>query len=314
MKTIRAEEIIDALSDDFQDLLVREACVRHKEQALATALAEKRAQLAAQAQTRPSFLMFRKGAKEEFESAGARLQQEIAALEQALAHCATIQKKCSRIFEAELVRHLEEKSEAFRNAAAAQKLVPEWEAAAGLYRSCLKQLIMALGIARNQMASGYDRRGGAFAAGAVEAFAAAAAAARTLEGELAIPNRLAKRHRELLGLEALGAEFKGGGVGLPDLENRAPARDVAALKTMTLDAAQAKIGALLDACEREHQEGIPRLLEDLGRFRAAEEAGRGQLVMAPLAELRGMADGSVEPAQVETVFVAMAARFVHLTG
>jgi hypothetical protein len=308
MKSMPADKIVEVLPEDLQDLIVREAFVRRRREEVETALAGKRQEQTGFSQTRPSFLAFRKGAKESFASAEHKLQDEIARLEQAGANCALILEKCDRTIQAQVREFLEAQTPAFRQAHAAEKLLPEWEQAIGLYRGALKQFITALGIARNQMASGYDRKAGRFAKGALEAFDGAIAAARRVEAEIATANQIAKRHRESLGEDTTGLPT------LPLVPNPGLAREVAALKEGTLEAAAGEIGAMLDESEKMHADGVPAFLEDLARVQAGHEASRKRNVLGPLAEIRAMADSAVDPARMDEVIAAMEARFVTLTG
>jgi hypothetical protein len=304
MKPIQAEQMVEHLSEDLQDLLVREAYIRQRQASYAQQLTEKRVQ--AQKHAKPSWL-FRKGGKDEEETAQAKLQAEIVALEGALASCETILTECEKIAVAELEGYFE-RFEAYRNMGAAQKLIPQWESAVGLYRSALKRFIQALGIFRNQMASGYDRKTGTFSKGAQEAFAAVTAAAKMLETEALPPNQLGRRHRELLGIASAAddrtfSEVVGGEVS----------KRVAALKTSTLEIAQTAIGALIAECEKGY-ESLDAMVADAARVRANVETERARLITTPLAELRAMAETSVDPAQAETVWVSMEARFITMTG
>jgi hypothetical protein len=308
MKSMPADKIVEVLPDDLQDLIVREAFVRRHREEVAAALAGKRQEQAGFSQTRPSFLAFRKGAKESFASAEHKLRDEIARLERAGANCELILEKCDRAIQAQVQEFLEAQAPSFRQATAAEKLLPEWEQAIGLYRGALKQFITALGIARNQMASGYDRKAGRFATGALEAFDAAIAAARRVEAESATANQIANRHRESLGEEA------GMIATLPLVPNQGLAREVAALKAGPLEAAAGQIGTMLEESEKMHADGVPALLEDMARVRAGHEASRKRNVLGPLVEIRAMADGAVDPARMDEVIAAMEARFVTLTG
>jgi len=313
MKPIAADQIIEKLSDDFQDLVVREAFVRHHQAALNAALRGKRTEESAQSGNRPGLLSFR--GKDEFKAQQQKLRDEIAGFERQIAACDLILTKCAKALETELEGYFHAQSPEFARAVAAQKLVPEWESAIGLYRASLKQFVQALGIARNQMSSGYDRKNNKFAAGANEAFDAAGAAARAVETQLGIPNQLAKRYREGMGL----APAPSPGVRetvptLPLLENTGLAKQVAGLKTATLEVAQTRLAALLSDAEREHQDGIPAMLAALADLRARQQAIQDRVIATPLAEMRAMGDGQVDPAQTGAVFASLEARFVSLTG
>ncbi len=314
MKPIPAEQLVEGLSADLQDLLVREAFVRARRAQVQAELESRRAAEAGRVGTRPAFLMFRKDAKGEFEAAGERLRAEIAGLEQALSNCDLILRKCERIVAGEVEAYLEAQSAEFRRAREARDVVPEWREAVGLYRSCLKRFIMALGIARNQMASGYDRKTGKFAQGTLEAFAGAVAAARALEGEATIPNQLARRQREFLGLDVVAEALAGESAGLPYLAGGSLVKQVSELATSTLEVAAARLGALIEHAEQLHHEGLEALIERATRDEAAQQAARAAQVAAPLGEIRAMADGAVEEARMAEVLAAMEARFVTLTG
>jgi hypothetical protein len=313
MKPIPAEQIIEALSEDLQDLVVREAFVRHRRAGLAAGLAQTRAQEAALKEKKLG-MFAGKGAKEEHEAALAKARGDVAAYEQAIARCDLIVTKTEKIIAGELENFFATKSDDFRKSIAAYKVVPEWDRAVVLYLVSLKQLVVKLGVARNQMSSGYDRKANKFAPGAMEAFAAAANAARTLENEANIPNRIAKAQREALGVDASPtASAPAHSAALPYLSVKS-AKEVASLGTLTLDAAQAKITALIEETEKLHTEGIPGLQEGIARERAGQEAEQKKVMGRALEEIRAMADGSVDPAQVESVCAAMEARFVTLTG
>ena len=312
MKSIPAEQIVGGLSDDLQDLLVREAFVRSRRAGCAAGLAHRQAQSAGQKEAKPSF--FRgKEAKAEFEAAGAKLREEVAAYERAIARCDTVLQKCDRILATELERYFEAQSEEFRNVSAALKLGAEWEQAVSFYQNCLKQFIMKLGIARNQMSSGYNRAANAFAPGAIEAFTGAEVAAKTLEAEALIPNRLARRSRELLGLEP-AAPVPESSPALPYMPNHNATKLGPAFKTSTLEAAHTRLSALIDECEKANRDDIPRMVEQAAAARATREAGQKRWVGQAFDEIRAMADGSVDPAQMDAVCAAMEARFVDLTG
>jgi hypothetical protein len=313
MKPIPAEKIIEGLSEDLQDLVVREAFVRHRRAGLAAGLAQAQAQEAALKEKKPG-LFGGKGAKEEHEAALAKVRQDLAAYEGAIASCDTILKKTEKIIDTELENFFETQSEDFRKASAGQKFVPEWDRAVVLYFVSLKQLIMRLGIARNQMSSGYDRKANKFAPGALEAFVGAANAAKTLEAEAAIPNQIARKQREALGVEAAPSSPAPSAAALPYLGNKDLAKQVTALMTLTLEAAQAKITALIEDAEQLHQTGIPALQEGVAREHQAQLVAQKKLVDRAREEIRTLADGSVDPAHAEPVFAAMEARFVKLTG
>jgi hypothetical protein len=313
MKPIPADQIIEGLSEDLQDLVVREAFVRHRRAGLAAGLAQTRVQEAALKEKKLG-MFAGKGAKEEHEAALAKARGDVAAYEQAIANCDLIVTKAEKIIGGELETFFAAKSDDFRKAIAAYKAVPEWDRAIVLYLVSLKTMIMKLGVARNQMSSGYDRKANKFAPGAIEAFAAAANAAKALENEANIPNRIAKAQREGLGVDATpGAPVPPNSPALPFLSNKAT-KEVASLATLALEAAQAKITALIEDSEKLHAEGIPGLQEGIARERADQEAEQKKIVGRALEEIRVMADGSVDLAQVESVYAAMEARFVTLTG
>ncbi|HVS51329.1 MAG TPA: hypothetical protein VHD62_03150 [Opitutaceae bacterium] len=315
MKPIQADAIAEGLSDDLQDLLVREAFVRRQRERVRAELVAKRAEVAGFTQTRPAFLAFRKGAKENFESAEQRLRGELAQLEQLAGNCDLILEKSDRTIQAGLDELVEAEVPEFRAARAAEKLLPEWEQSIGLYRAALKQFVATLGVARNQMASGYDRKAGKFAPGAMEAFDAAIASAKRLEVEMAEPNQLARRHRELLGLDASTTAVASDQISpLPYLPNHGPAKLVTALKAASLEVAAARIVGLIDECERMHAEGVPALLEEMARVRDGHAASRRRHLLGPLEQIRAMADGAVDPVKMNEVYAAMEARFVTLTG
>lgn len=309
MKPISADQIIEGLSEDLQDLIVREAFIRKRKLELAAVLAERRTQEAAVKDKKPG-LFGGKSAKEEHEALVAKIRGEIAGCEQAIANCDIILKKTARIIETELENFFQAKSDDFRKLLAAQKMIPEWEQAVVLYQACLKRFIMKLGIARNQMSSGYDRKAGTFSAGAQEAFASALSAAKTLEAEAAIPNQIAKRQREALGVDPVAANDS----ALPYVGDSGVVKQVAAFKTYTLEVAQTKISAMIDESEKIHGEGIPGLLEGIARERAGQEAEQRKHIDRARDEIRLMADGLVDPAQMEAVCASMEARFVTLTG
>jgi len=315
MKPISAEQLIEGLSDDLQDLLIREAYIRRRAASLPGELEEKRRQAAGLQQTRPSFLIFRgKGAKEEFESTGVRLSQEITALEKTLRDGEIILRKCGRIIESGLEEYFESRSESFRNARAAQDLIPEWESAVGLYRACLRQLVMTLGIARNQMSSGYDRKAGSLSGGALAAFGSALSAAKSVEAEALIPNRLAKKYREQLGIDPSPlARMPNGITVLPYLPDLASVKRITAIKTAPFEAARTEVGRLLTECEKS-DENLPAFLDEAKQVQASQEARYRQQIAGPLAEIRALADGSVEPANAAEVWASMESRFVSLTG
>jgi hypothetical protein len=315
MKPISAEQLIDRLSEDLQDLLIREAYIRKKKEAVQNELPEKRSRVEGLQQTRPSFLFLRgKDAREGFKSAEVKLREEIAALERTLGDCDTILTKCGRIIESGLEEYIERGSETFRNTLAAQKLIPEWEAAIGLYRSCLKRLIMTLGIARNQMASGYDRKAGSLSSGALEAFNSALSAAKALESEATIPNRLAKEFRELHGLDPSPLTPHPSHLTLlPYLSDMGGAKRVAAIKAANFETARAGVSSLLAECEKV-DEDLPNVIEEANQARASQHALYQAHIARPLAEIRALADSLVEPAKSEEVWISMEARFVSLTG
>jgi hypothetical protein len=313
MKAIPADQIIEKLSEDFQDLVVREAFMRQRHAAYSAGLRAKRIEQATQGENKPGLLSFRD--KDEFKAQQQKLRDEIAAYEQHLATCDLILAKCGKALETELEDYFRTQSPEFAKAGSAQKLVPEWEAAAGLYRSSLKQLVQALGIARNQMSSGYDPKNHKFAAGANEAFDAATSAAKAVETQQAVANQIAKRYRELVGLPPTPAPGAREAVpALPYLENVGLAKQVAALKAATLEVAQARVAALLTDTEREHQDGVPQLVAGLRDLRARQQAIQDRVIAAPLAEIRAMGDAQVDPAHSDTVFASLEARFVALTG
>ncbi len=314
MKPFSADQIIEGLSEDLQDLVVREAFIRKRKEELAAGLAERRAQEVAVKDKKPG-LFGGKGAKEEHEALVAKIRGEIAGFERALANCDIILKKTARIIETELENFFQAKSDDFRKLLAAQKMIPEWEQAVVLYQACLKRFIMKLGIARNQMSSGYDRKAGTFSAGAQEAFANVLTAAKTLEAEAAIPNQIAKRQREALGVDtAPGAPVVANSSALPYVGDGGVVKQVAAFKTCTLEVAQTKISAMIDESEKIHEEGIPGLLEGIARERAGQEAEQKKHLERARDEIRLMADGLVDSAQMEAVCASMEARFVTLTG
>ncbi len=314
MKPIPAEQIIEGLSEDLQDLVVREAFVRHRRAGLEAGLAQTKAQESALQAKKPG-LFGGKGAKDEHEAALAQLRNNVAAYEGAIASCDTILKKTGKIIEAEIESYFATKSDEFRRAVAAQKLVPEWEKAVALYLVSLKSFVTKLGIARNQMSSGYDRKANRFAPGALEAFAAVNAAAKTLETEAAIPNRLAKQQRETLGVAvAPDAPLPANSSALPYLAAAALQKQAAGLGTLSLEGAQAKITALIEEAEKLHQEGIPQLVEGIARECAGQENERRKHVQHAVDAMHAMADAHVDPAQLDAVVASMEARFVKLTG
>jgi hypothetical protein len=310
MNSTPAEQLIDGLSEDLQDLLVREAYARKRRDGFAALLAELRAKESGLSQTRPSFLTFRKAAKESFESAGQQLRDEIVATERAVTQCNLVLEKCAKAIAAELEQHCQEHSAAFGNAVAAHKLLPEWEDAVGLYQATLKQFITALGVARNQMSSGYNRTTGGFAQGAKDAFNVALAGAKRVEAELSMPNQIAKRQRELLGVAATpGAPVPANSAALPFLTSPGPVKQVATLSTATLEEAQTRIRGLLEAAEKDFHETVPGLIANLTELRAAHETMRQARITEPLTELRSTADAQVDQAQMEEVWEWMLARF-----
>ncbi len=314
MKPISTDQIVESLSADAQDLMVREAFVRVRRSQLLAELEKKRAEEAGREGTRPAFLMFRKDAKEEFKAAGERIRNEIVALERALGNCDLILKKCDRILVGEVGRHLEAQSDALRKSREAQGLAHEWRESANLYRSCLKRFIMTLGIARNQMSAGYDRKAGKFAAGTMEAFALAVTAAKSLATEASIPNKLAKRQRELLGLDPTPETLPDESFGFPYLPGSGLPKEVSDLTTGSLEAAATRISALIDRCEQLHADGVSKVIERTNQIEAGQQAVRARQVAAPLSEIRAMADGMVDEARMAEVLVEMEARFVTLTG
>ncbi len=315
MKSVSHEQIANELSEDVQDLMVREAHVRHRQQRVAAELDARRAQLAGLEGTRPAFLMFRHGAKTKFTETAARLREEIVAAELALEKCNLILKKSDKIIVNAVENCLEPRSAQFRDLQLARKLLPGWQSAVGLYGSCLKRFITALGIARNQMLSGYNRKAGEFTQGAKDAFAAAVMAAKSLEAEASIPNKMAQRQRELLGLDpAPKAPVSGGSAALPYVLGDGLTKQVATFATSTLEEVAMRIGALIEECERLHVDGIPELLVQVARIEALLDAQWERQVAAPLVELRAMADAMVEDQKLESVYAQMEARFVTLTA
>jgi hypothetical protein len=315
MKPIPAEKIVEELSTDLHDLLVREAFVRRRRQGLAAELEALRAKQAGLEGTRPAFLMFRSEKKEEFKATVDRLHEEIFAGERALGNCDLILKKCDKIIAKEIEDYLAQRSAEFRDLQAARMLLPGWQNVMGLYRSCLKRFITALGVARNQMSSGYDRKAGKFAAGSLEAFAAAVAAAKSLEAEASIPNKLAKRQRELLGLDpASTAAISEESAALPYVLGEGMPKQVAAFATLTLEVTARTICVLIDECERLHGGGIEALLGQVARIEGLLNAQWEQHVATPLVEIRAMADGMVEEEKMASVCAQMEKRFVTLTG
>ncbi len=316
MKPPPATEIVERLSDNLQDILVREAFVRKRREVWQAEVGAKKAQTVERAQTRSAFMIFRgKGAKESFETAGEKLAAEVAALERGIEDCEVILKKCAKTIEADFESFMETQSAEFGNLRSAQKLMPEWEEAIGIHRSRLKRFITALGIARNQMSSGYNRSAGTFAPGALEAFDSAWSAAKTLETGLTVPNLLAKRYRQLLGVDvAPTAVLPDHVIPLPYVDTHSVVQQVAAFKTATIEVAAARISALIDECEKMHGDGVTALLGELTRAQASHEAAQKRWVATPLAEIRAMADGMIDPAQMDAVYTAMVARFVSLTG
>jgi hypothetical protein len=314
MKPIPAEQIIEGLSEDLQDLVVREAFVRHRRAGLVAGLAQTKAQEAALKEKKPG-LFGGKGAKDEHEAALAQLRANSVAYEGAIATCDAILEKTGRIIGTEIAHYFATKSDDFRKALAAQKIVPEWEKAVALYLASLKGFIAKLGVARNQMSSGYDRKANKFAPGALEAFAAVTTAAKTLETEAMIPNRLAKQQREALGVNpAPEAALPPNSPGLPYLAAAALQKQAAALSAQTLDSAQTKITALIEEAEKLYQGDIPGLVEGIARERAGQEAEQRKHADRALDELRAMADGNVDPAQSDAVFASMEARFGKKAG
>jgi hypothetical protein len=314
MNPIPAETIVEELSSDLQDLLVREAFVRRRRQQILASLEAQRAQEAGLEGTRPAFLAFRKGAKDEFMAAAGRLREEIVAGEKALANCDLILKKCDRNIAKEIEGLLAQRSAPFRDLLAARKLLPEWQEAVGLYVPCLTRCIRSLGIARNQMSAGYDRKSGKFSTGSLEAFAGAVSAAKALEAEAGIPNRLAKRQRQLLGLGTTPAAAGGDSAALPLVLGEELPMQVAPLGSMTLEAAATRISALIDECERLQADGVAAMKDQGTRIEGILNARWERFVATPLAEIRTMADGMVDDSKMESVYTQMEARFVTLTA
>lgn len=314
MKAIPAEKIIEGLSEDLQDLVVREAFVRYRRSGLVAGLEQTKAQEAALKEKKPG-LFGGKGAKEEHEAGLAKLRGDIAAYEGAIAGCDAVLKKTEKVIGTELETFFQTKSDEFRKVNAGLKFVPDWDKAISLYLVSLKGLITKLGIARNQMASAYDRKNNKFSAGAIEAFGGAANAAKTLENEAAIPNQLVKKQRDALGVDASPtAPVPSDVAALPYIGSKELAKQVAGLTTLTLEAAHAKLTTLIDEAEKLHQEGIPGLQEGVAREHQALLGEQKKIVDRARDEIRAMADGSVDPAQVETIYREMEARFVKLTG
>jgi hypothetical protein len=306
MKPIPVEQIVRGLSEDVQDLLVREAYIRKRQETTRQTLAEKRQQAATLEESRPPFLLLRrKETRAGFQSTAQKLEAEIAALEKVAANCEIILEKTARILEAEVEEYFQANREEFRNASNAARLVPEWEAAIGILRSNVRQFVVALAVAQNLVAS---RDGSA----ALKALDTAVSAARTLETDTAVPNRLAKSFRELLGLDSGNAAPAI--VPLPLVALNDPTIQVTALTTMPLELAEKRLGPMIVQWNAMHEQGVNALLEELARVRASQAEYQAQHIAGPLAQLRAMGDSMVDEAHADSVYASMESRFVTLTG
>lgn len=199
MRSFNLAEAVHKIPSALEDLLVRGAYLEHSARELEQSRREQEIRLQTVRASQPPFLFLRpKETRAAFQVAQKDTATELTAIDQALAVNKQLCDHLRACSEEMLEKWLREHCEEYRQGLAAGSFTVDWEDSLARLTEHAKAFTVALGNARAQASSGYDRERGVFSPGAYEAISLAQVAALKVEAEISASNVIAQEHGRFL--------------------------------------------------------------------------------------------------------------------
>lgn len=261
MRSFNLAEAVHKIPGALEDMLVRGAYLEYSARELEHSRREQQMRLETVRASQPPFLFLRpKETRIAFQSATTDTTAGLHAIDQALELNKRLSDHLRACSEELLEKWLRTHCEEYRLGLAAGHFAGDWERALARFAQFARELVVALGAARNMASAGYDRARGVFSPSTYEAISHAHAIAIKVEGEIAATNKIAAEHDKLLGKTVFNDP-------MPRLVQEPYAAVVAQIASLPAMVAQAEFNRVIVAVE----DLINREMETL-RVRVREAA------------------------------------------
>ncbi len=199
IKTFTLAAAVPALTEELQDVIVREAYLQKSLGELRQTYAVAKAQVQDLSASRPPFMFLQKrDVRQAFREASSTVTQDLATIERALALNEEMATRLHDQVISDLESWLKDHCAEYRVGLVSERFVSDWEITLKRFMEVGKSLMQRLGQARAAAAACYDRTRGRMSANALEFLQLAKADARTLEKEIEHTNSIASQHGLLL--------------------------------------------------------------------------------------------------------------------
>ncbi len=256
----------------LRDLLVREAHLRLSLARLTPVSVQKEADLRAIEAAKPSFWsILSKNTRQDYETRLAAAKQDAELLRQGVKGLDRVEAFVKSEILVELEKMVSAERPGYGEALAALRQKDAWMGCVGRFAGCIHEFTSQLGNVRNLACSGYARKANAYSENAGRAFQLAIDAARKIDEEVELANRLAEARAQIF--IANGFKLR----PLPKLEPTGFAAWVARISTLPLAEAQKQFDELFGQTKKLGEVGIPDLrahgdaadVQQLGEVRRA---------------------------------------------
>jgi len=242
------------LESTLKDLLVREAHLKLSREQLMPIWAEKEAELRAMQAAKPMFLpVFSKRRRAEYETRLTALLEVVGILRKGVEVIDRIEPHVKKLIEEQIENILREDCAEYVQALAALRQKEDWARCLDRVSEKIFEFARALGNVRNLACSGYARHAAAYSQGAVQAFTLAVEAAKKIEEEVVLANKISDTQARQLVENGFNLR------PLPKLQQTEYGVWVSRISALPLVEAQVQFDLLIEQTTKLHAKGIPEL-------------------------------------------------------
>ena len=243
MRSFNLAEAVHKIPGALEDMLVRGGYLDYSARELERSRMEQEARLESVRASQPPFLFLRpKETRMAFQSATTDSAASLNVIDRALALNKRLSDHLRASSEELLEKWLRTHCEEYRVGLAAGHFAGDWERSLARFAQCARELVAALGEARNLASSGYDRARGVFTPSTYDAISHAHAIAFKVESEIAATNKIAAEHDKVLGKTVFNDP-------MPRLVHESYAASVAQIASLPEMVAHAEFNRVIAAVE-----------------------------------------------------------------